>query len=276
MSKLHCRSVFISDVHLGTKNCKAAYLLDFLKSIETDYLYLVGDIFDIISMKKKVYWNTTQTEIIQQIFRLAKDKTRVIYIPGNHDHFFRSFDKRQVNGVKIKRNAIHKTAAKKRLFVSHGDEFDTLVKHSKLMYWIGDWTYTFLLRLNQINDAIRKSLSLPYWSLSTYLKSHSKKAEEYISRYQQAAVNRARSQNYDGYICGHIHKSGISFDEDTLYCNTGDWVEHCTALIEEQNGHLKILHWSDHAAVKYESTETEALVTDIPLLVPLMGKISIE
>lgn len=271
MSKLYFRSIFISDVHLGTRSCKAAYLLNFLRSTESEYLYLVGDIFDLLAMKKQVYWTEEQTAVIQEVLNIAKSGTNVIYLPGNHDHFFRGFQNLQVRGIKIQRDAIHLTEKNKRLFVSHGDEFDAAVKHSKLIYFIGDSAYNFLLQLNHANNVIRNYLDLPYWSLSTFIKSKSKKADQFINSFKQAALNKAKSENYDGYVCGHIHKSGITHDGNVLYCNAGDWVEHCTALIEDNTGDLQILHWSDHATIEIINKNTEVLHANIPLLVPGLG-----
>lgn len=268
MSNIYYRSIFISDVHMGTRNCKASYLLDFLRSTKSEYLYLVGDVFDLISMKKQVHWTAAQTSIVQEIFSKARQGTKVIYIPGNHDNWFRGFQGMSIRNVRIKHDTTHTTLDGKRLFVSHGDEFDVLVKHSRVMYVIGDLGYGMLLRINQLNNAIRKSLNLPYWSFSKFIKSHVKKANEFIERFKQAAISRAMKEGYDGYVCGHIHKSGISHNEGILYCNTGDWVEHCTALVEDETGGLQILHWSDHAKVEVINKGTEVIHPDLPLLIP--------
>lgn len=268
MTKIYYRSIFISDVHLGTRNCKASYLLDFLRSTQSEYLYLVGDIFDLIAMKKQVHWTATQTSIVQQIFRKARQETKVIFIPGNHDNWFRSFQGMNIKEIRIERDTTHTTLDGKRFFVSHGDEFDVLVKHSRVMYIIGDLGYAMLLRINHLTNTVRKYLNLPYWSFSKYIKSHVKKANEFVEGYKQAAVNRATKEGYDGYVCGHIHKSGISHSEGVLYCNTGDWVEHCTALVEDETGSLQILHWSDHAKVEVINRGTEVIHSDMPLLIP--------
>jgi UDP-2,3-diacylglucosamine pyrophosphatase LpxH len=271
MPKLFYRSIFISDVHMGTRNCKANYLLDFLRSTDSEYLYLVGDIFDLWAMKKSVYWTKAQSEILQTVFEKAENGVNVIYIPGNHDSTFRDFTESAIRNIDIKLNAVHETQKGKRLFVSHGDEFDILIKHNAVLKYIGDQAYELLLRLNQLNTRMRRWLKKPYWSLSGHLKSQVKNANEYIKKYEHAAVNRARQEGYDGYICGHIHKSGIRKQEGILYCNTGDWVEHCTALVEDETGHLKIMHWSDHAKVQVAMREeeevdhTEEVVLPFPL-----------
>ncbi|MEZ5538165.1 MAG: UDP-2,3-diacylglucosamine diphosphatase [Thiolinea sp.] len=273
MSVLTFRSIFISDVHMGTKSCKATYLLDFLRSTECENLYLVGDIFDLWAMRKSVYWTHAQTQVLQEVFAKAKSGTNVIYIPGNHDSTFREFAGTTMHNIRIQLNVIHKTPDGKRLFVSHGDEFDMAVKHNKVLRFIGDYAYYLLLRLNHINTYIRQTLKLPYWSLSSHIKSQVRNANEYIEKYEQAALNKAKYSGYDGYVCGHIHKSGITNKNDTLYCNTGDWVEHCTALVEDAQGVLKVLHWSDHAKVQIINHDDGVVYPDMSLPLPAPGSI---
>ena len=232
MSTLRYRSIFISDVHLGTRHCKADYLLDFLKSCESENLYLVGDIFDLWEMKKRVYWTQAQNAIVSEIIRRAENGTNVIYIPGNHDMWFRNMVGSEYRGIKIRLNAEHTTADGRRFFVSHGDEFDALVQHNPLMLKIGDYAYNWLLKLNRLLNSLRYLTGRPYWSLSAWLKTRVKNANQYIEKFEIAASIQAKKDNYNGYICGHIHKSGIRDVDGVLYCNDGDWVEHCTALTE--------------------------------------------
>ena len=268
MSQLYWRSIFISDVHLGTKNCKADYLLNFLRSTSSQKLYLVGDIFDILAMKKSVHWNQAQTDVLREVFKKAQQGTEVFYIPGNHDRTFRDFSGSEINNVKIRLNVIHENPDGKRYFVSHGDEFDRLLKHNGLLKVIGSCAYDVLLWLDHINAKIRKRFNLQYWSLSSHIKSQVGNANQYIDKYRQAATNKALHNGYEGYICGHIHKSEICNKAETLYCNTGDWVEHCTALVEDENGVLQILHWSDHAKIEVIHRDEEVVLADLPLIVP--------
>lgn len=239
------RSVFISDVHLGTKACQANHLLDFLQQIKTDTLYLVGDIIDLQEMRSRAHFVNTHTRIIEQILSMAESGTKVIYIPGNHDAFFRQFAGQTLSGIKIKLNAKHQTADGRTFYVSHGDEFDQMIKISPLMLAIGDRAHGLMLSVNQWINGARRLLGLPYWSLAGYLKSHINKAKEFIERFETAALKSAKNHHVDGYICGHIHFASFKVKSGILYCNDGDWVEHCTALTENQQGELSLLHWSE-------------------------------
>ncbi|MCG5536340.1 UDP-2,3-diacylglucosamine diphosphatase [Ectothiorhodospira mobilis] len=247
MTALHCRSIFLSDVHLGTRQSRADYLLDFLESAHCDSLYLVGDIFDLWSMRRSVHWDADHSAVIQSILDKSQAGTRVIFIPGNHDEALRAFVGTEFQGVRIQREAEHRTADGRRFLVSHGDEFDACVKHNRLVKWLGDGAYQVLLRLNHRYNDWRRYMGRPYWSLSGHVKTRVGRARDYIRRYESAAARRAREHRLDGYICGHIHKAGIEALEDVLYCNTGDWVEHCTALVEDFEGTLRLVHWSDHS-----------------------------
>ena len=243
------RSVFISDVHLGTKACQAVHLLDFLQNIKTDTLYLVGDIIDLQEMRHKAYFVDTHHKIVEQVLAMAKAGTKVIYIPGNHDAFFRKFAGQTLSGIDIRLNARHQTANGRTFYVSHGDEFDQMVKISPLMLAIGDRAHGLMLSLNQWINGLRRLFGLPYWSLAGYLKNHISKAKEFIERFETAALKSAKNQQVDGYICGHIHFASFRMKDDILYCNDGDWVEHCSALTESKAGELSLLHWSEQPKV---------------------------
>ena len=243
------RSVFISDVHLGTKACQAKHLLDFLQHIETEHLYLVGDIIDLQAMRNKAYFIDTHHAVVEQVLAMAKSGTKVTYIPGNHDAFFRQFAGQTLSDVKIQLHARHQTADGRQFYVSHGDEFDQMVKISPLMLAIGDKAHHLMLSLNQWINGLRRLIGLPYWSLAGYLKSHIGKAKDFIDRFETAALKSAKSHKLDGYICGHIHFASFQLKDQTLYCNDGDWVEHCTALTESASGELSLLHWSENPKV---------------------------
>lgn len=265
MNKLEYRSIFISDVHLGTKDCQAEYLLDFLDNTQSEYLYLVGDIFDIWSMKKSVHWTKAQSAVVRKVFEKASTDTKVIYIPGNHDELFREFCGTEVRNIPIMRDAVHTTVDGRRFFVSHGDEFDGIVKHNQIVKAIGDWAYYFLLFMNRQTTRLRARMGRPYWSLSSFLKTQVKNAREYIEKFQNAAAMAADQGDYDGYICGHIHKAGIENINGKMYCNDGDWVEHCTALVEDHDGDMHLLHWSDHARVEAVSCGEAVEVQQLPV-----------
>lgn len=255
----HFRAVFISDVHLGTKACQAEHLLNFLQHIEPTELYLVGDIVDLIEMRKRAYFNDTQQQVIKRILNMAKSGTRVVYIPGNHDAFFRQFCGQQLSGVEIAQQAIHTTADGRRFLVSHGDEFDQMVKISPIMLAIGDKAHNLMLTLNRHINRLRRWCGRPYWSLAGYLKSHVSKAQDFIARFESAAIKTARNKKLDGYIGGHIHFARFQRQGDVLYCNDGDWVEHCTALVEHENGELQLLHWSEQPVFLASEPEKETL-----------------
>ena len=238
------RAIWISDVHLGFKGCKADYLLDFLKHTESEYLYLVGDIVDIWSMKKSVYWPQAHNNVLRKILSKAKKGTKVVYIPGNHDELFRDHVGNQFGNIEIKKEDIHLNKNGFRFLILHGDEFDSAVKCNKILEIIGNQAYEVILELNRIVNYIRRKFGFPYWSLSSYLKHKVKNAVEYINRFESAVAREAHRRRVDGLICGHIHKSNLRDINGVRYCNTGDWVESCTALVEHRSGEMEILHWA--------------------------------
>lgn len=243
------RSIWISDTHLGTRGCKAEYLLDFLKHTQSEKLYLVGDIIDGWRLRRSWYWNDTQTAVIQEILKKTRNGTEVIYVPGNHDEVLRDYLGLIVGGVKVRDLVEHETADGRRFLVIHGDQFDGVVRYAKWLALLGDWAYNLLLWMNDHFNKARKLLGMPYWSLSAYLKHKVKNAVEFISCFEEAVAHEAKKRKADGVICGHIHHPEIRQIDGILYCNDGDWVESCTALIEEADGRMEIIHWADTAAV---------------------------
>ncbi len=239
------RAVFISDVHLGTTACQAAHLVDFLEKTQTDSLYLVGDIVDFIQMQRRAFFPDTHRKVISLILKAARSGTRVVYIPGNHDAFFRQLAGQTVAGVAIKRNEVHTTADGRRFFISHGDEFDPVISISPFLAVVGDRAHELNLWVNVWINRIRRLLGLPYWSLAGFLKSRISRARQYIRRFENAALRASRQLGVDGYICGHIHCASFHRDQGKIYCNDGDWVEHCTALTESHDGQLSLVHWSE-------------------------------
>jgi UDP-2,3-diacylglucosamine pyrophosphatase LpxH len=239
------RAIWISDIHLGTRGCNAELLLDFLRSTESDYLYLVGDIVDIWRMRRSWYWQQTHNDVIQKLLRKARKGTRVIYVPGNHDESFRDFVGHRFGRVVILSEAIHTSLDGRRFLVLHGDQFDGIVKYAKWLAFVGDRAYNAALTMNLWFNIARRRLGFGYWSLSAYLKHKVKNAVEYISNYEHAVVAEARRRGVDGVICGHIHTAEIRQFDDIIYCNDGDWVESCTALVEHLDGTFEILRWAD-------------------------------
>lgn len=240
------RTVWISDIHLGTSGCNAELLVDFLKAIECETLYLVGDIIDFWRLKRGWYWPPRHNDVVRCILKMAKKGTRVVYIPGNHDEALRDYVGLSFGGVELAREAIHVTADGRRLLVTHGDMFDSVVMFARWLAFLGDHAYTAMLKLNVGLNIIRRRFGLPYWSLSSHLKKKVKNAVEYVSRFEEAVAHAAAERGADGVVCGHIHTAEIRQFGAVTYYNDGDWVESCTALVESETGALTILDWARH------------------------------
>lgn len=240
------RTIWISDIHLGTRDCKAAYLLEFLKHNESETLYLVGDIVDGWRLKSSWhFWNQLHNDVVQKLLRKARRGTKVILVPGNHDEALREFAGVHFGGVELALEAVHTTADGRRLLVVHGDQFDGVVRHAKAIALLGVWAYDVALRVNHWFNAGRRVLGLPYWSLSAYLKHKVKNAVEFIASYETEMIAETKRRGLDGVVCGHIHHAEIRVANGVLYCNDGDWVESCTALAEDFSGKLSIIRWAE-------------------------------
>jgi len=246
---LRLRSIFISDVHLGFKGCRAEFLLDFLRRVECQQLYLVGDIIDVWSLTRSFYWPQAHNDVIRTILGKAKHGTRVVYVPGNHDRPFRDHDGLVLGNVEIHREILHETADGRRFLVLHGDEFDAIVRASPLLESLGSTAYSAALRLNRYVNAVRRLFGYPYFSVAAFLKHKVKNAVKYIANFERALAVEARRRGVDGVICGHIHRAEISEIEGITYCNDGDWVESCTALVEDFQGRLSLLRWTEDVEV---------------------------
>ena len=245
MKPLHYRTIFISDVHLGFSGCSAQYLLDFLRSTRCDTLYLVGDIIDVWQMKKRLYWPQAHNDVVRTVLGKAKHGTRVILVPGNHDEVLRDFDGQVFGNLEIRYEYIHETRDGKRLLVLHGDKFDAVVTSSKTTALVGSALYEMLLKANRLVNYVRRKLGFSYWSLASVLKHKVKQAVSYISNFEEVLAYEARRRNVDGLVCGHIHRAEITYIDDVLYMNCGDWVESCTALVEGHDGSMELIHWAD-------------------------------
>jgi UDP-2,3-diacylglucosamine pyrophosphatase LpxH len=239
------RTVFISDTHLGTRGCRTDFLIDFLRSIKCQRLFLVGDIIDGWRLRKSWYWDAQHDEVLRLIMRHSRSGTDVTYIPGNHDEMFRAWLPLglEVGGIRLKREATHVTADGRHLLVLHGDEFDSVVRYAKFLAYLGDGAYTVALVVNRWFNVIRRKLGYPYWSLSAWLKRQVKEAVKAIDRFEEALANEARRRGFDGVVCGHIHHAELRPVNGVMYMNDGDWVESCTALVEHHDGRLELLDW---------------------------------
>jgi UDP-2,3-diacylglucosamine pyrophosphatase LpxH len=255
-SRLHYRTIWISDIHLGTKGCNAEMLIDFLDSVDSDMLYLVGDIVDGWQLKKRVYWPTAHNDVVWRVMKRARRGTRVIYIPGNHDEMFRQFTGMSFGGVEIRRKKIHTTVDGRSLLVLHGDEFDAIMLAHRWLAFVGDAAYTALMTVNRHVNRVRRWFGMPYWSLSKMAKNKVKNAVSFISRFEEIVAHEAERRHVDGVVCGHIHTAEIRQFGKITYYNDGDWVEGCTALVEHHDGTMEILHWADVMARRH--TERKA------------------
>jgi UDP-2,3-diacylglucosamine pyrophosphatase LpxH len=255
------RAIFISDLHLGTPGCQAGALLDFIKANPSDYLYLVGDIVDGWQLRRRWYWPELHNDVVQKLLRRARKGCRIIYIPGNHDEFARRYFGLQFGDIEVRDDAVHMTADGRSLWVTHGDRFDGVIQCAKWLAYLGDNLYELTLRLNRHLNHWRSKFGLSYWSLSAYLKQKVKKAVMYVTDFEEAVANEAHRRGHDGVVCGHIHRAEMRTINGVLYCNDGDWVESCTALVESANGQLELLHW--HFQPQTHQREV-ALVTAVP------------
>src|SRR5258707_1852634 len=241
------RTGWISDTHLGTRGCNATALLDFLRENDFETLYVVGDLIDIWSLRRGIYWPQQHNDVIQKILRKARKGTRVIYIPGNHDELVTSFLGAYGN-IDIKENAIHVTACGERILIIHGHELDAVVQNVKWLAFAGDVGYQFLLSLNPLINFVRRRFGLGYWSLSAYAKRTVKDAVSFIGKFEAAVVHYAERYRVDAVLCGHIHSAAIREFGTISYYNCGDWVESCTALVEGDDGIISLVNYHSLSA----------------------------
>jgi len=241
------RSMFLSDVHLGTRGCKAEQLLGFLRHYDADMVYLVGDIVDGWRLKSGWYWPQSHNDVVQKLLRKVRKGARLVYIPGNHDEFLKDYIGGTFGDIVLVDEAIHEAADGRRYLVIHGDRFDLVVRHARWLALLGDGAYSAALVLNTYLNVLRRRLGLTYWSLSAWAKRRVKNAVNYISRFEAFLSSEAERQGLDGVICGHIHHPASYDLHGIRYVNTGDWVESCTAVVEHYDGTLEIVHWPDTA-----------------------------
>jgi UDP-2,3-diacylglucosamine pyrophosphatase LpxH len=243
-------TVWLSDVHLGSRACRVGLLLDFLRATRCETLYLVGDIIDLESLRHSFFWPETHTEVLRLLLKKSQEGTRVIYIPGNHDHDLRALVGVALGGIEVQRRAVHTTRDGRRLLVLHGDEFDSVLKCSALAVFCGGAAYRSLLALNRFVHWVNEILGRPYWSLAQHVKSRIGKAMRYVEKFQRASLRAAAEGGFDGVVCGHIHKADLVERDGLVYCNDGDWVESCTALVEDLHGALRLISWRPKTALQ--------------------------
>jgi UDP-2,3-diacylglucosamine pyrophosphatase LpxH len=239
------RALFISDVHLGTSGCQATMLLEFLRRYDADVIYLVGDIVDGWRLKNGWFWPQEQNDVVQKLLRKVRKGARLVYIPGNHDEFLRDYLGLNFGNIEVVNRTIHTGADGKDYLVLHGDEFDVVVAHARWLALMGDWAYEFALWSNGIVNAVRRRMGLPYWSLSAWAKLKVKNAVSYIGRFETFLANEARENGAAGVICGHIHHAADRDMQGIRYMNCGDWVESCTALVEQLDGTFSVIRFAE-------------------------------
>lgn len=237
------RSIFISDIHLGSRSCKAQLLLHFLKEVEAENIYLVGDIIDIWSLRSSWYWPKSHSQVLKRLIKLS-NKCNVVYIPGNHDEAARELCPFKFGNIKAKTWLQYKTLRGNNYVVLHGDIFDSFITNDKFLRALGNFGYDLIMWLNDLHHRVSNLFGKRYWSLAEYIRNHFKEASKVVDKFKSAACNYAELKGYDGIITGHIHKVDMTWENNIHYINTGDWVESCTAIVETTKGEWKVLRHS--------------------------------
>jgi UDP-2,3-diacylglucosamine pyrophosphatase LpxH len=241
---MQVRSIFLSDIHLGTRGCQANRLLDFLREYESEHLYLVGDIIDFWSMKRSIQWSSAQNTVVQKVLRRARHGEKVVFIPGNHDEALREYDNTLFGDILIANEWVHATADGRQFLIVHGDAFDQVTRYHRWVAVLGDMAYDFLVRVNAWLSLLRRTLRISgYWSLAGYAKRKIKGAVSFIYDFEDSVIHAVRDRGLDGVICGHIHSAALKEVGGLLYINCGDWVDSCTAIVEHLDGKLELIEW---------------------------------
>ncbi len=254
----HFRTLFLSDLHLGTRGCQAELLLDFLRLNDAETIYLVGDIVDGWRLKRGWYWPQAHNDVVQKLLRKVRKGSRIIYIPGNHDEFLRNYFGTHFGGIEVQETAMHETADDRKMLIIHGDQFDVVVRHAKWLALFGDWAYVTALAINTHFNNMRRRLGFSYWSLSAWAKLQVKNAVNFIGAFEKALAGEAMRVGADGVICGHIHHAAIHDGFGIRYMNCGDWVESCTALAEKHDGTFEIIRWAEERATSSVRSDSPA------------------
>ena len=259
------RTLFLSDIHLGTRACQAPRLLEFLREHPADQTYLLGDIVDFWAMHRGVCWTAAQNTVVQKLLRRARRGERIVFIPGNHDEALREYLDVSFGDIEVREEAVHETLDGRRLLLTHGDVFDQVTRHHRWVAVAGDVAYNLLVRVNLVLSWTRRTLGIAgYWSLAGYAKRKVKTALTFIFDFEDSAVRHARERGLDGIVCGHIHWPMIREIDGTLYANCGDWVDSCSAIVEHLDGRLELIVWDgDRTAATEPEPVTTALAADV-------------
>ena len=245
------RSIFLSDIHLGTRGCQADSLIAFLREYEAEHLFLLGDIIDFWAMNRSIHWTAAQNTVVQKVLRRARHGEKVMLIPGNHDEALREFVGASFGDIRVVGEHIHETADGRKLLLLHGDEFDQVTRHHRWLAVLGDIGYNLLVHLNSWLSLVRRSLRISgYWSLAGYAKRRVKSAVSFIFDFEDAVIHTVRERGLDGIVCGHIHSATLRETDGVLYINCGDWVDSCTAIVEHPDGRLELVEWRQASAAQ--------------------------
>jgi UDP-2,3-diacylglucosamine pyrophosphatase LpxH len=248
----HVRTLFLSDIHLGFKRSRAAELTDFLQTINADTIILVGDIIDALSLRQRFFWPEPHACVVQLLLAKRRAGARLLYIPGNHDASLAAFAPLVHGRVEVHREWVHRTARGERLLVLHGDQFDAVLQRGGWLHRIGEALYDTTVVVNARLNDLRRRCRRGYWPLAARLKVAVHEGLRYIERFEETAAAHAAERGFDGVICGHIHRANLRRIGSALYCNTGDWVETCSALLEEPDGALRLWQLGDPAGVSVQ------------------------
>jgi UDP-2,3-diacylglucosamine pyrophosphatase LpxH len=246
MARAAARTLFLSDIHLGFKRARARELAAFLRGVDAECIVLAGDIVDHLNLSQKIFWNDEHTQVVRALLAKRRAGARLIYIPGNHDSDLSMVAELLAGQVEVHREWVHKTARGERLLVVHGDQFDGEMEHAcpRWKAWLGNALYDFTVMANdRIND-VGRVMGRRYWPIAEKLKLSIDGSVRYIERFEQIAAAYAAENGFDGILCGHIHRANLRHFGDTLYCNTGDWVESCSAMVEDTSGELRLVRWA--------------------------------
>src|SRR5690606_3695554 len=255
------QTVWVSAVHLGSRSCRATLFLDFLRRTRCDVLYLVGDIIDLESLRREFYWPESHNEVLRAILQKSFEGTRVVYVPGNHDKDIRRFAGAQLGNIEFASEMVHTTASGRKLLVLHGDRFDDIVRGRGFRVRVGASACRTLLEPTRFVHWLHEVAGRPYWSLAQHVKSRFGFARRYVERFRDATLQAAREAGVEGVICGHIHNADLADVGGLLYCNDGDWVESCTALVEDRSGKLSLVAWRPTVTAVAASVRLSVTVT---------------
>jgi UDP-2,3-diacylglucosamine pyrophosphatase LpxH len=243
------RSLFLSDIHLGSRACRADELLEFLKEYEPSNIFLLGDIVDFWAMSRSLYWPSQHNTVVQKILKKARHHVRVYLIPGNHDEALREYIGSSFGDIEVMRDYVYTAGDGRRYALLHGDEYDQVTHYHRWVSVMGDVSYTVLVHVNRLLSLVRRKLGISgHWSLADYAKRNVLRAVSFISDFEASVVHNVRKRGLDGVICGHIHTPVIKRIDGLTYINCGDWVDSCTAIVEHHDGRMELVRWTQPAA----------------------------